>query len=247
MVSGFTCECHGLMTKNCGDTIKKSYLLFEAGTNRDGWFTNDDLIQQIRDTKLLFRDLHPDCDLKFAFDNSCSHYKRALDGLDASLLPLKDGGKYAPLMRQTWYIKDGTEYTQMMQTSSGLQKGLRSILTERGLWRMGMPLSCKPCENNIPHNLRIGAQFGNFSNSSQCCARHCCSQQPDFLHQREWLREVIEDELDSKIIFYPKFHSELNYLEMVWCFMKSFLRRHCTYIFSDLKEQMNHLEDMIPI
>ena len=24
----------------------KSYMLFKAGTNRDGWFTNEDLMQQ---------------------------------------------------------------------------------------------------------------------------------------------------------------------------------------------------------
>jgi hypothetical protein len=42
MISGFVCKCHGFMING----NQKSYKLFEAGNNRDGWFTNDDLVQK---------------------------------------------------------------------------------------------------------------------------------------------------------------------------------------------------------
>jgi hypothetical protein len=58
-----------------------------------GWFTNTDLVEQILDTKDVFVDLHPGCDLLFAFDNSITRRARAPDGLDAHLLNLSDGGK----------------------------------------------------------------------------------------------------------------------------------------------------------
>ena len=47
---------------------------------------------------------------------------------------------------------------------------------------------------------------------------------------------------------YPKYHCELNYIEMVWGFMKSYLRRHCSYNFNDLKEKIPRLiENDIPL
>ena len=82
--------------------------------------------------------------LVFAFDNSMTHHKRAPDGLDATLLPLKDGGKNAPLMRATSFVNSATgeEIIQQMQDHRGVQKGLTRILTERGLWRQYMKKIC---------------------------------------------------------------------------------------------------------
>jgi hypothetical protein len=52
--------------------------------------------------------------------------------------------------------------------------------------------------------------------SIYCCARRCLSQQTDFNNQPEWLREVVEVEHGHKILFFPKFHCELNFIEMVY-------------------------------
>jgi len=45
--------------------------------------------------------------------------------------------------------------------------------------------------------------------------RVCCLIEPDFLEQKEWLTEEIEM-LGHKIIFYPKYHCELNFIENIW-------------------------------
>ena len=58
-------------------------------------------------------------------------------------------------------------------------------------------------------------------------------KQSDFLAQREWPREVIEN-AGHKIIYYPKYHCELNYIEMVWAYLKAYVRRRCTYSFNAL-------------
>ena len=63
------------------------------------------------------------------------------------------------------------------------------------------------------------------------------SSEPDFLEQREWLTETIEN-AGFKIIFYPKYHCELNYIENIWSYIKQLLRKHCTYNYSDLKAKL---------
>ena len=78
----------------------------------------------------------------------------------------------------------------------------------------------------------------------QCCASGCLSREPDFIAQ--WLREVVED-AGLEVIYYPKYHCELNYIELIWSFMKGKLRRDCTFNFSDLKTKIKELLPNIPL
>ena len=48
--------------------------------------------------------------------------------------------------------------------------------------------------------------------SDNCCAVRVLSFQPDFLAQKPLVKEVIESR-GHKVIFYPKFHCELNLLK----------------------------------
>ena len=89
-------------------------------------------------------------------------------------------------------------------------KGIEQVLIERGKYKKGMKLDCKDCIDKIPH----GQRSTDVLNSTSCCARYCLSQEPDFLAQKEWLTEEIERS-GCSIIFYPKYHCELNYIEMV--------------------------------
>ena len=43
--------------------------------------------------------------------------------------------------------------------------------------------------------------------SSSCCARRRVANEPDFLAQREWLREVVEDK-GHCVLYFRKFHCE---------------------------------------
>ena len=234
MISVFCCSCHGFMKD---DELKlKSYQIFLAGNkNREGWFTNDDLVAQLQKIMPLIEKLHPNTKVVFAFDNSMTHHARAPDGLEASLLPLKDNGENAPIMRNTSYIKDGVTHPQQMQ-----------ILIERGEWKAGMLLTCKSCDSKLFGEERAEyfkdvytANDRRFTN--YCCARRCLSQQPDFLNQKEWLSEVVERN-GHEIIFYPKYHCELNYIEMVWAYLKAKLRRECE---DDFKLMLSRIPDIL--
>ena len=74
------------------------------------------------------------------------------------------------------------------------------MLSERGLWRAGLHLKCKNgCELE----------------ATNCCAVTIMASQPDFIEQKCRLEEVIIA-MGHKVIFYPKFHCELNYIENFW-------------------------------
>lgn len=83
MILGFCCHCHGFVSLPDGS---KSYQLFIAGTSREGWFTNQHLVDQFHGCIDAIRHYHPDCELTIAFDNSMTHRARAPDGLDAKRL-----------------------------------------------------------------------------------------------------------------------------------------------------------------
>ena len=74
-----------------------------------------------------------------------------------------------------------------------IQKGLRTILMERGL-----------CKNDIG---RDGA-------------RMLLQSQPDFIEQKEWITERIHKYDNCLVDFYPKYHCEFNYIKMYWCASK---------------------------
>src|SRR4051794_9141868 len=64
---------------------------------------------------------------------------------------------------------------------------------------------------------------------NNCCARIILSQQPHFLAQKSMVEEIIEA-LGHKVIFYPKFHRELNYIEQYWGEAKRYTCENCDQV-----------------
>ena len=131
MVRGFICDCHGFFS----DDSHKSYQFFEAGKNREGWFTNKDLVEQFNELTPLIRSLHPECDIFIAFDNSMTHHAKVPDGLDVSKLKLSDGMASSTKMDMEpgWFMRRDERIEQSMQFPiTGIQKGIKTVLKERG-------------------------------------------------------------------------------------------------------------------
>ena len=207
----------------------------------------------------LFRQLHPGCDIGIAFDHSMTHCKKAPDGLDASVLNLSDGGKKfeteaQPLLRNGWYLgADGERVPHVLhhvrEDGAKVQKGVRTILKERGKFRWKdtfhePKLLCNACkarhEKPAPKEGEEGEEgedddepFGLNPSEGGCCAWRILSDEPDFAEQRPWLQETVEN-MGFEMIYFPKYHCELNFIEMLWGWMKAWHRRHCTYKFADL-------------
>lgn len=73
-----------------------------------------------------------------------------------------------------------------------------------------------------------------------CCARRLLSLQPDFMAQKCEIEERIQGTLEAptghRVMYYPKFHCELNHIEFFWCDCKSYTRKNCTYTIEGLRE-----------
>jgi len=85
--------------------------------------------------------------------------------------------------------------------------------------------------------------------AADCCARKLLSMQPDFQAQRCEVEEVIKSHGQHNLVmFYPKFHCELNHIEHFWCFAKGFARRNCEYSLEKLRdivpESLEHVKNV---
>ncbi|CAG8545578.1 11312_t:CDS:2, partial [Scutellospora calospora] len=63
-------------------------------------------------------------------------------------------------------------------------------------------------------------------------------REPDFMNQKSLLEEIVE-KAGHKIIFYPKFYCELNYIENYWGATKRYIRANCNYSFNTLKNTVS--------
>jgi hypothetical protein len=72
-----------------------------------------------------------------------------------------------------------------------------------------------------------------------CCARRLLSLQPDFMAQRCEIEEILEAEPHQhKVLYYPKFHCELNHIEYFWCHSKRLARENCNYTIDGLRSNV---------
>jgi hypothetical protein len=220
-----------------GDQFRECTEIVECTDGRSYW-KSEDVVNQLRNLALpLFEKAYPGYQALFYFDNATNHAAYAPDALRAELMNLGPGGKQ-PVIRNGF--NPLTQSPQNMQDMNGIPKGMKQILQERGLWRAGLLTQCK-IENpnkaakskriNNPECLRPREEGQELS----CCARAILSGQADFKASRSQIEEIVE-QAGHLVIFYPKFHPELNWIEYYWGACKYFARRHCNYSFIGLRE-----------
>lgn len=242
------CSCHGFLCKeSAGQPTQTSYKIIRPGKNRDGYWKNSDLVKQVEECIPLFEAFHNpnEYQLLFAFDNSQNHHAKPPDALLVNKLKLNDHApseKRPKLFRPTTFIDSATGEVkdQNILRDDGWVKGMRTILQERGLWdRVAGKkiMRCQACKDTPkePDDPIIN-----------CCCHRLLSVQPDFADSQEWLQEVIT-EAGHLIIFFPKFHCELNYIEMVWAYIKREIKSDCKYSLEEMHRQLKEQLDSIPL
>lgn len=111
-------------------------------------------------------------------------------------------------------LPDGSPQSLYFQSgeSKGLFKGMAVILEERGLTK----------------EAKLRSQCPNFKcpeGATQCCCRRVLYNQPDFMAERSLL-EIECDKRGFQVIFLPKFHCELNFIEQCWGYAKRIYRHY---------------------
>ncbi|KAJ7059975.1 hypothetical protein C8F01DRAFT_1084402 [Mycena amicta] len=216
-------------------------LFFRAGKNRDGYFTSDDLLAHVDNAIDIFnKKTHKFATGLFLFDNAPSHQKRAADALSARKMPKGPHATWThtpngPHMRPG-KLADGTAqplyWPDNHPTMPGWFKGMEQILRERGLFRDGLNAQCPG--------------FKCKPDTSDCCCRRLMFSQPDFVAQKSALQELVESR-GHICDFYPKYHCELNFIEMYWGAAKAIYRKtDKTKTIDEMEDNMRKALDAVP-
>jgi hypothetical protein len=205
-VSDFLEEVNGRLVSLTpdGKVLRDARKVIYPGSNGDPYWDCDQLVKQIVDSAIpIFEEAHPGCQALFVFDQSSAHAALPPDALKASEMNKSNGGKQRfqkdTIIPQTNPYLEYRGKIQKMTTENGEQKGLQQTLEERGFNIKNMRAKCSPV---CPYE------------NSDCCMARILSKQDDFANQVSML-EIVIKEAGHECIFLPKFHCELNPIEMV--------------------------------
>lgn len=212
MVSDFVDERNGYLAlteeeHQDNPSIKRqARLLLEYGENREGYFTSEKFMAQIKDAVKIAEAKYSKADnwrYVWLFDHSSCHKAMAEDALDSSKMNVKPGG-LQPRMRTTMWA--GRE--QKMCYDDGTPKGMKAVLEERGISTASL----------------IGPQM------KVILANH-----EDFKSEKPKVITFLES-LGHQAFFLPKFHPEMNPIERVWGQAKRYTKAYCNYSFPSLRK-----------
>ncbi|RPD79441.1 hypothetical protein L226DRAFT_543454 [Lentinus tigrinus ALCF2SS1-7] len=161
MVADFVSADYGWLASP--DGTETAQVLFRAGKNREGYFTNEDILAQMRKAMAIVKKYYSNDDHVFVFDNATTHTKCPDGALSARAMPKglarKEAGFWGPEVTATdangkpKYKSDGTLQKIRVQMGNGRLpdgspqslyfpeghehagqfKGMAVILRERGL------------------------------------------------------------------------------------------------------------------
>ena len=205
-ISDFIYEYNGRLVfrGQDGKISMEARQIIYPGANGDAWWDCDQLIKQVKERVIpTFEAAHPGCQALLIFDQSSAHASLPPDALKAFEMNKSNGGKQRR-QKDTTIPMDSPAVemrskVQLMTTENGEPKGLEQTLQERGFKVDKMRAKCSPV---CP-----------WENDS-CCMARLLSKQDDFVNQTSMLETVIR-KAGHECLFLPKFHCELDPIEMV--------------------------------
>jgi len=231
MVADFVSADYGFLRSRDGK--ESAQVIFRPGKNRDGYFDHEDIIAQTETAIKIITHDYPDQEHIFIFDNASTHLKRADDAISSRKMP-----KFMPKEGTNWGVEitarnqdgkiihgsdgkplkvkirmgngrlpDGSPqdfYYPTNHPQTGKFKGMAQILAERNL--------------GIGDPFKIRAECLKFQcvgDNPLCCCRRILYNQPDFVNVPSLLENYCSEK-GWKVLFLPKFHCELNFIEQCW-------------------------------
>ena len=243
--------------------------------NEKGYWDNRSFVRQVNLLIRIVNIKYPNHQMVLVVDNSSGHYAVGDSGLNASGMNMSEGGKQHRLDDGFYFTKDAagfisqvvqpicasawtstnswSEKTRMERKDaqglpclwykhitsgvvlktmppSAKAKGLKWVLRERfhsgALYKTNERMTRNPATLNLGEMREEMARFADFSN------------------QRSRV-ELLCESLGHVCLFLPKFHPELNPIELNWRDSKNELRRNCTCSSVGFKQRWHAALDAI--
>ena len=239
MVADFVSADYGWLRSPDGK--EDARVLLKIGKSREGYFTNDDVLKQTLRAMKILKTHYPGEDHVLIFDNAATHIKRPDEALSARNMPKftpkkgtnwgpettmigEDGkpvyGRNGKVVKVKICMADATFANGTPQSlyfppghqQAGVFKGMSVILQERGLME----------ESNLKAQCK---DFKCKPGKTDCCCRRVLYCQPDFIKVKSKLETMCKEQ-GFEVLFLPKFHCELNFIEQCWGFAKQTYRQY---------------------
>ncbi|CAG8607258.1 17279_t:CDS:2 [Cetraspora pellucida] len=187
---GYSIHVSEFLTDICGRLVLPDEMQPSDKFPREACWKAEDLINQVTNYAIpIFEACFPGCQALFAFDNATSHSAFSRDALIANHMNLGPAGKQEKLCSIS-YFRKGRKYDQNMVFLSDYH--IPELRGEaKGLKEVLKKRGLWPEEG-----LRL-------------------KEARELITQKGQLEEIIVA-AGHQIIFYPKFHCELNYIETFW-------------------------------
>ncbi|KIM67450.1 hypothetical protein SCLCIDRAFT_107611, partial [Scleroderma citrinum Foug A] len=205
--------------------------IIHPGKNHDGWWTNNKFVEQVKHAIQIFKHIYSDAVAKFVFDQSSAHGAFVKNTLNTKEMNIRPGGKQRKMhnicipMDNPNPALHGMQQAMVFPTDlptghpdfefQGQPKGIYHVLEECSLL-----------------SVLQEANGGKVVGECQTCKLSCEAQeqmlheaqmlanQQDFMNEKPLIQIIIEG-AGHKCWFLPKFHCELNPIEMYWGWMKA--------------------------
>lgn len=236
MIAHFVSADYGWL--DAPDDTETACVVFKAGSGagRDGYFTNEEILDQFEKAMYLVMKYWPADDHVFVYDNATTHRKREDCALSASKMTKwpsdnffvevnikgADGkpvyGSDRKLLKEKRWMEntffDGVEQSLYFADDHpihpGKFKGMAQILTERGYDVSRKKAQCS-------------SKFGDCPKGAKdCCCWRMLYNKPDFVTVESRLETAARNH-GFKVLFLPKFHCELNFIEQCWDMPRSII------------------------
>ena len=222
--------------------------------NRDGYFTNENILEQTQLAMEIVKKYYTGDEHVFIFDNATTHLKRPPTAISTGkmtknpsatfgieIMVIENGKvRYAPdekpekkkIPMPPGKFADGQPHD--FYDGNGVFKGMTKILQECGLTEEAkLKAECK--------------SFKCLEGATCCCQHHVLYNQPDFAEQGSGL-EILGQDFGFEVIFLPKFHCELNFIEQCWGHAKRVYSRYpVSSKEEDLKKNLLTALESVPL
>ncbi|CAK5269478.1 unnamed protein product [Mycena citricolor] len=235
MVGDYVCPDRGWMrakTPNADGSFDSARVVLRPGKNRDGYQTIELILAQATKAMNVLDKEYRDEHHVFAYDNARIHTARAPDGLSALHMTVgpsknfnktKVNGVQTQVRMQDARFKMG--HAQCLYLPDGSFKGMKQLIIERRAMGHDLP----DPDARLANGRKMRGKCLSFgcrnTPSINCCMKKVLYCEPDFKAQMGMLEEHCMKR-GYEVIFFPKYHPELNFIEQCWGYAKRIYRMY---------------------